>query len=141
MVHSFEKMLFIGQNLKHVHMAYSLVELLIFWPKKYCMWIQTSWETNHQSWNTNHQLVSNIDVEKTCFFKCKCFYLVFLLSRAFTIQRTAGERVGYLFNSSLPLPPIHRHLDISRTTTAESSPLHISSRTQTRNFRFSSASC
>ena len=28
------------------------------------------------------------------------------LSRTFTIHRTAGEGGGYLFNSSLPLPPI-----------------------------------
>ena len=27
---SFPKMLFIGQNLKHVHMTYSFLELLIF---------------------------------------------------------------------------------------------------------------
>ena len=32
------------------------------------------------------------------------FYLDFL-SRTFTIHGTAGERGGYLFNSSLPLPP------------------------------------
>ena len=37
--------------------------------------------------------------------------------------------------------PLHRHLDISRAITAESSPLHIaSSRTQTENFWFPSAS-
>ena len=35
-----------------------------------------------------------------CFF----FYLGFL-SRTFTIHGTAGEGGGYLFNSSLPLPP------------------------------------
>ena len=32
------------------------------------------------------------------------FYLGFL-SRTFTIHRTAGEGEGYLFYSSLPLPP------------------------------------
>ena len=37
--------------------------------------------------------------------------------------------------------PFHRHLDISRAITAESSPLHIaSSRTRTGNLWFSSAS-
>ena len=61
---SFRKMLFIGQNLKHVQMAYSFLELLIFfwltldpisvWSlfltsrKRYSMWIQTLWETNHE---------------------------------------------------------------------------------------------
>ena len=35
------------------------------------------------------------------------FFFVYLgfLSRPFTIQREAGEGRGYLFNSSLPLPP------------------------------------
>ena len=37
--------------------------------------------------------------EQTIFF-----YLGFL-SRTFTIHGTAGEGEGYLFNSSLPLPP------------------------------------
>ena len=36
----------------------------------------------------------------------------------------AGERGGYVFNSSLPLPPASKTL-ISCTITAESSPLHI----------------
>ena len=68
------------------------------------------------------------------------FYLGFL-SRTFTNHRTAGEGGGHFFNSSLPLPPVHRHLDISRVITAESSPLHIaSSRTRTGNLWFPSAS-
>ena len=59
------------------------------------------------------------------------FYLDFL-SRTFANHRTAGERGGYFFNSSLPLLPLYRHLDISRVITTESSPLHItSSRSQT----------
>ena len=37
------------------------------------------------------------------------FYLGFL-SRKFTIYRTAGEGGGYLFNSSLPLPPASQTL-------------------------------
>ena len=38
--------------------------------------------------------------------------------------------------------PLHRHLDISRVITAESSPVHIaSSRTRTRNLWFPSAGC
>ena len=37
------------------------------------------------------------------------FYLGFL-SRAFTIHGTAGEGGGYLFNSSLPLPPASQAL-------------------------------
>ena len=37
------------------------------------------------------------------------FYLSFL-SRTFTIHRTAGKGGGYLFNSSLPLPPASQTL-------------------------------
>ena len=36
-------------------------------------------------------------------------YLAFL-SRTFTIHKTAGEGGGYLFNSSLPLPPASQTL-------------------------------
>ena len=36
------------------------------------------------------------------------FYLDFL-SRTFTINRTAGEREGYLFNSSLPFLPASQY--------------------------------
>ena len=70
------------------------------------------------------------------------FYLGFL-SRTFTIHRTAGEGVGYFFNSSLRFyhfHPLHRHLDISRAITAESSPLHLSSSwTRTENLWIPSA--
>ena len=49
-------MIFIGQNLKHVHITYSFLELLIFFClKKYCV--------GNQSWNTIQELVSDIDVE------------------------------------------------------------------------------
>ena len=74
---------------------------------------------------------------RTIFF---FFYLGFL-SRTFTIHKTAGEGGGYLFNSSLPLPPAYRLLDISRVITAGSSPLRIAgSGTQTGNLWFPSAS-
>ena len=63
------------------------------------------------------------------------FYLCFL-SRTFMIQRTAGIEGGFLFNSSLPLPPT------SQTLRHQSSPLHIaSSHTQTGNLWFPRASC
>ena len=89
-------MFFIGQNLKHAYMTCSFCELLIFFcvtiyiilyiilyiiyiivwslfltaSKKYCIYIQTSKETNHEK-DTNRYtflLVSDINVEKTCFF-------------------------------------------------------------------------
>ena len=43
------------------------------------------------------------------FFFFFFFYLDFL-SRTFTIHGTAGEGGGYLFNSSLPLPPASQTL-------------------------------
>ena len=43
------------------------------------------------------------------FFFFFFFYLGFL-SQTFTIHGTAGEAGGYLFNSSLPLPPALRTL-------------------------------
>ena len=60
----------------------------------------------------------------------------------FMIHRTAGEGGGYLFNSSLTLPPVSQTLRyISRAITANSSPVHIAdSRTWTGNLWFLSAS-
>ena len=56
------------------------------------------------------------------------------LSRTFTVHMTTGEGGEYL----CPLyhvHPLHRHLDISRVITAESSPLHIANnRTWTGTF-------
>ena len=68
------------------------------------------------------------------------FYLGFL-SWTFTNHRTAGEGVGISLTPHYHFHPLHRHLDISRAITAESSPLHIaSSRARTRNLWFLSAS-
>ena len=68
------------------------------------------------------------------------FFYVGFLSQTFTIHRTAGEAAGYLFNF-YHFYPLHRHLDISRAITAESSPLHIaSSGTRNGNLWFPSAS-
>ena len=69
------------------------------------------------------------------------FYLGFL-SRTFTIHGTVGEGRGYFFKSPLPLLLASQTLlDISWAIAADSLPLHIaSSRTQTRNLWFLSAS-
>ena len=53
------------------------------------------------------------------------FCLLGFLSWPFTNHRTAEEREGNFFNSTLTLPPASQALDISCTITAESSPLHI----------------
>ena len=55
------------------------------------------------------------------------------LPRTFTIRRTAGKGEGISLTPLYHFHPLHRHLDISWATTAESSPLHIaSSRTMCR---------
>ena len=63
-----------------------------------------------------------------------CFFFFHEHSR-FTGQQGKGEDI-YL-TPLYHFYPLHRHLDISRAVTAESSPLHIAgSRTRTRNLRF-----
>ena len=65
----------------------------------------------------NNEVRSNLTVNQwqnsseviECFFFFFFFYRGFL-SRTFTIHRTAGEGGGYLFNSSLPLPPASQTL-------------------------------
>ena len=69
---------------------------------------------------------------KTCPVN-RFFYLGFL-SWTFTNHRTAGEREGISLYPNSHFHPFHRHLDISRVITAESSPLHIAS-SQTRTGR------
>ena len=89
----------------------------------------------------SHKWIENIQTmcrqqPTNCFF----FYLGFL-SRTFTNHRTAGEGEGISLTPHYHFHPLHRHLDISRAITAESSPLHIaSSRIQTGNLWFPSAS-
>ena len=68
---------------------------------------------------------SNQDLELFLFFFC--FFPLDFLSQTFTNHRTAGEDGEHSINSSLPLYPLHRHLDIIRAITAENFPLHIAS--------------
>ena len=69
------------------------------------------------------------------------FYLSFL-SRTITFHRAAGNGEGIYLTPLYHFHPLHRHLDISRAIIAERSPLlKASSRTQTGNLWFPSASC
>ena len=54
----------------------------------------------------------NLSFIQELFSFCLFFFLFYLgfLSRTFTIHRTAVEGGGYLFNSSLPLPPASQTL-------------------------------
>ena len=55
------------------------------------------------------------------------FFNVGFLSQTFTNHRTAGKGEGISLTPHYYFHPLHRHLDISRAITAESSPLHIAS--------------
>ena len=71
MAHNFREMFFIGQNFKHVNILF-----LNFWfwylvfishHTKEIFYVSTNlWETSHEI-KTTFLLVSDIDVEKTCF--------------------------------------------------------------------------
>ena len=63
------------------------------------------------------------------------FYLGFLL-RTFTNRRTAGEGAGQFFNSYYHFHPLHRHLDMRWTITAESSPPRIAAGLEPATFGF-----
>ena len=66
LAYGFRKMFFIGQNLKHVHMTYSFLELLIlFCSKKYCISIKNSWEIKHEIPIMNLYLI--LMLKKTVF--------------------------------------------------------------------------
>ena len=57
-------------------------------------------------------------------------------------QDCRGKGDGISLTPHYYFHPLHRHLDISRAITAESSPLHIgSSQTQTENLWLPSTSC
>ena len=72
---------------------------------------------------------------------CIFVYLGFL-SRPFTNHRTEWKGKGISLTPDQHFHPRHRHLDISRAISAESSPLHIaSSRTRNGNIWFLSTSC
>ena len=66
------------------------------------------------------------------------FYLDFF-SQPFTNHGTVGEGEGISLTPYYHFHPLHRHLDIRRAITAESSPLHIgSSRSRTGDLWFPS---
>ena len=73
-----------------------------------------------------------------CFF---CFFSIWVFFHDHSrITGLQGEGEGISLTPHYHFHPLHRHLDISRAITAESSPLHIaSSRTRTWNLWFPSA--
>ena len=101
---------------------------------------------------TNKNIISNYGVDVSIFEKCHhniifgkiniyffSIWVFFHEHSRFTGQQGKGE--GIYLTPLYHFHPLHRHLDISRAITAESSPLHIAgSRTRTRNLWFPSAS-
>ena len=70
-----------------------------------------------------------------------CFSLLVFFYKQSRITGQQGKGEGISLTPHCHFHPLHRHLDISREITAESSPLHIaSSRTRTGNLCFPSAS-
>ena len=69
------------------------------------------------------------------------FSIWFFFHEHSRITGLQGKGKGISITPHYHFHPLHRHLDICRAITAESSPLHIASnRTQTENFWFPSAS-
>ena len=79
----------------------------------------------------------------TNFFSHKILTFFFLSGFSFTYIHYSqdSKEGGWVYFELYHFHPFHRHLDISRAITKESSPLHIASnRTQTKNLWFPSAS-
>ena len=76
------------------------------------------------------------------FNSCIFFFSIWVFFHDHSrITGLQGKGEGISLTPHYHFHPLHRHLDISRAITAESSPLHIaSSRTRTGNLWFPSAS-
>ena len=76
--------------------------------------------------------------EVSCASNKRFFFSIWVLFHEHSrIKGLKGMGEGILLTPHYHFRPLHRHLDISRTITAESSPLRIaSSRTRTRTFGF-----
>ena len=99
-------------------------------------WKINTWKDKNKGKKVKDNYANKMIQVNDTFFFCLGF-----LTRTFTNHRTAGKREGDFFNSSLPLPPAHRHLGISWAITAECLPLRIaSSWTRTGKLWFPSAS-
>ena len=69
-----------------------------------------------------------LEVSVFSFFFISFLYYLNFLTRTYTIYRTQGKGKAVSLTTLYHFHPLHRNLDINRTITAESSPLHIASR-------------
>ena len=106
------------------------------WPR------QTKTKLRRLSSYRNIAVRSRANIAQVIFLCNVFFFYRGFLSQLFTNHRTAGGGGGHFLSPHYHFHRLHRHLDISRAITAESSHLHIgsSSRTRTGNLWFSSAS-
>ena len=134
------------------------------WIKMWCLFLQESLE--HENFDLHSFTICVLDKQfkqtfcsfisfiylfqsLTDFSETFCSPLIYflfiylgLLSGPFTNHRTAGEEEGISLTPHYHFHPLHRHLDISLSFTAESSPLYVgSSWNQTGNLWPTSASC
>ena len=111
--------------------SYSYLLLLISFAKVYIKvflkpLLTTSWEVRI----------------RFCSFVNSFFFLCGSSFNHSQITGLEGKGEGISLTPYYHFHPVHRHLDISRAITAESSPLHIgSSQTRTGNLWFPSVSC
>ena len=83
----------------------------------------------------------SVHYQRSDFFIYLFFSIWVFFHEHSQITGLQGKGEGISLTPHYHFHPLHRHLDISRAITAESSPLHIaSSRTQTGNLWFPSAS-
>ena len=120
-----------------------LVYLFLSKKKSEAIKMQSTWE-KQQLTSTNKMVDENLIKRLENFKASMEFFFLFIWvffheHSRFTRQQGKGE--GIYLTPLYHFHPLHRHLDISRAITAESSPLHIAgSRTRTRNLWFPSAS-
>ena len=99
-----------------------------------------------QRFSTRKTILKNIVkfTRKILYWSLVFFFFrsVFFFTTIHESQDCKGRGRAFFLTPHYHFYRFHRHLDISRVITAESSPLHIgSSRTRTGNLWFPSASC
>ena len=114
--------------------------------KKLCrnLYLGNRWICAETAWNKFSEKNSSRWTSRRTFNSSKLiFFTIWVLFHEHSrITGLQGKGEGIPLTPHYHFHPLHRHLDISRAITAESSPLHItSSRTWTGNIWFPSASC
>ena len=92
------------------------------------------WKLGSEKQSQIYFATSKCSTSNISFFFLFAFFFLFSFTNIHESQGLQGKREGVSLTSHYHFYPLHRHLDISRVITAESSPLHIaSSRARTGN--------